>query len=377
MNLSSFILQNLDAILAEWDSFARTQLPAAQSMSETDLRDHARQVLQAAAAEMDTDQNAREQAEKSKGLAPDEDQPSSPASVHGALRQLSGFTFSQLIAEFRALRASVLRLWLAQYPACNEDTFTQMVRFNETIDQALAQSTETFTHNANHARETFLAILGHDLRTPLSTIAVSGDLLTRGGVGTEQTKQIGAKVKRNAAIMSSMVVDLLEYSRTQLGAELPIEKAEADVTEVCRASCEDSRAAYPDCDFELDAMGDTHGCFDAIRLQQLFTNLLTNAAQYRSKEFPVLVRVRGGDDGIVVQVKNRGPIIPADALQAIFDPLVRLSRESHRDGRPSTSLGLGLFIARQVTQAHGGTIDAQSSTGEGTVFTVRLPRGRD
>ena len=213
-----------------------------------------------------------------------------------------------------------------------------------------------------------------DLRTPLSTMALSGDALGQPGVGTERTQEIGARVKRSAAMMSSMVVDLLEFSRTRLGAELPIEKEPADVATVCRAACEDSSAAYPDCTFELDVAGDTRGAFDAVRLQQLFSNLMNNAAQYREPGQPVQVEVRGGSDGIVVQVKNRGPVIPTDALQAIFDPLVRLSRESRRDGRPSTSLGLGLFIARQVTEAHGGSIRADSSAEHGTVFTVRLPR---
>ena len=376
MTLSRFILENLDAILAQWDAFARTQQPAAGTMSEDELRDHARQVLQAAATDMETDQSPRQQARKSRGLEPpqNDDKDDSAASVHGSLRQLSGFTVSQLIAEFRALRATVLRLWLKESPGFTEATSAEMVRFNESIDQALADSAETFTGNMLRTRDTFLAILGHDLRAPLSTMAMSGQLLTSAGAGTEQTQQIGARVRRSAAIMSSMVVDLLEYSRTQLGANLPIDRQPADIEAICRASCEDSSAAHPDCAFELDASGDTSGHYDAIRLQQLFTNLLNNAAQYRSKDHPVLVLIRGGDHEVAVEVKNRGPVIPAYALRAIFDPLVRLSQEGHRHGRPSTSLGLGLFIARQIALAHGGTIGADSSPEDGTVFAVRLPR---
>ena len=75
----------------------------------------------------------------------------------------------------------------------------------------------------------------------------------------------------------------------------------------------------------------------------------------------------------MTNVWHHDPSLPRE-VQAIFDPLVRLSRESHRDGRPSTSLGLGLFIARQVALAHGGSIHADSTPGSGTVFTVRLPR---
>ncbi|WP_330970034.1 sensor histidine kinase, partial [Lysobacter sp. A3-1-A15] len=358
----------------EWDAFARTQLPAARIMSDKELRDHAKQILQAAAEDIDTAQSTEQQSEKSRGLGPPEGDEDSAASVHGSLRQLSGFSMSQLIAEYRALRATVLRLWFKQVSEVTDATSNDMIRFNESIDQALAESSDTFTNNAFRTRDTFLAILGHDLRSPLSTMAMSGEVLTKPDVGSEQTQEVGARIKRSAAMMSSMVVDLMEYSRTQLGAEIPINRQPADIAEICRAAGHDSGAAYPDCAIEVETSGDMTGCFDSVRLQQLFTNLLNNAAQYRSKDQPVVVCARGEPHEIVVQVKNQGPVIPADALRAIFDPLVRLARESHHDARPSTSLGLGLFVAREVTEAHGGTIIAQSSVGAGTVFTVCLPR---
>ena len=111
-------------------------------------------------------------------------------------------------------------------------------------------------------------------------------------------------------------------------------------------------------------------------MQQVFSNLLNNAAQYRSKEHPVLIDLRGSAEVVTVQVCNRGPVIPRDSLRAIFDPLVQLSVNADQPGRASTSLGLGLFIARQITLAHQGTITADSSEHSGTVFTVLYYLGR-
>ena len=117
------------------------------------------------------------------------------------------------------------------------------------------------------------------------------------------------------------------------------------------------------------------GSFDGARLQQVFSNLLNNAAQYRSESRPVTMNVRGDATSITVQVCNFGPVIPARSLQAIFDPLVQLSvEEGAQEGAPTSSLGLGLFIAREITAAHGGTVNAESNGHTGTVFTVTLPR---
>ncbi len=374
MKLSVFIKTHLEEILEEWESFARTQLPAASGMSALALRDHAKQILQALAADIDTDQSASEQYEKSKGNAPPLPGKESAASTHGTLRQTSGFSLPQLIAEFRALRATVLRLWLPHVAEVTELTSEDMMRFNETIDQALAESAVTFSDQALRARETFLAVLGHDLRSPLAAIATAGEILTHPDIDRERTFQVGARVKRSAATMITMVNDLLEYSRTQLAGTMPIAPRQTEMRHICEASLHDATAAHPDCPFETETSGDLTGVFDEVRMQQVITNLLNNAAQYRGKEHPVTLSVDGDPDEVVVQVKNRGPLIPSEFLQAIFNPLVQLSVGAQQEGRPSTSLGLGLFIAREITTAHGGTIEAESDTGTGTVFTVRLPR---
>jgi signal transduction histidine kinase len=372
MKLSRFITEQMETILKEWDAFAQTLGPVAAEMTDFALRDHARQILQAAAKDIESEQSTEQESEKSKGLALDEHR--SAASKHGRLRQENGFTMVQMVAEYRALRASVLRLWLQEVEQVTQATTDDMLRFNEAIDQAVAESTARFTEQATRTRDTFLAILGHDLRTPLAAMAMAGEYLDVPNVGTPQTKEIGKRVKRSAAAMNSMVNDLLEYARTQLGSSIPVARHQTDVRDICKAAIDDVGMAYPDCRFELHTSGDLAGAFDGGRLRQVLINLLANAVQYRAKEHPVMIRATGERDEIIMRVQNRGPVIPAESLQAIFNPLVQLAADVQHEGRPSTSLGLGLFIAREITEAHQGTIAAESDESSGTVFTIRLPR---
>lgn len=372
MKLSSFITKHMESILTKWDTFARTLGPAATDMTDLALRDHAKQILQAAAKDIESAQSANQQSNKSKGW--EHDQHDSAASEHGRIRQEDGFTMIQMVAEYRALRATVLRLWLPHVKDVTEETTTDMLRFNEAIDQAVAESTARYTEQATRTRDTFLAILGHDLRTPLTAMAMAGEYLTVPNVGTPKTAEVGEQVKRSAAAMSSMVNDLLEYSRTQLGSGIPIARNETDVQDVCQSAMDEVGLAHPDCQFELDTLGNLSGSFDFARLRQALSNLLSNAVQYRSKEHPVKVSAFGKNDAIIIQVQNQGPVIPAASLEAIFNPLVQLAEDKQQEGRPPTSLGLGLFIAREITQAHDGTISAESNESSGTVFTMRLPR---
>jgi signal transduction histidine kinase len=372
MKLSRFINENTEQILAEWDSFARTHVPAAKGMSELALRDHAAQILATAASDIDTEQSKRQQAEKSKGDAPDDLY--SAASRHGTLRHGSGFTLVQLVAEFRALRATVIRLWQAQVRNFNADTTNDMVRFNESIDQALAESAETFSLRTTRTRDTFLGILGHDLRGPLAALSMAGDYLVMAGARAERSAEIGATVQRVTVHMSGMVNDLLEYSRTQLGDGIPIIRKCEDLGHICEAALHDARATHPGCLFHYATSGDLSCSVDGPRLQQVLTNLLANAARYGAKDHPVKLLVNGEVDTLVLQVENQGLPIPAESLEAIFSPLVQLSIDGQGDGRASTSLGLGLFIAREITEAHGGKITAKSNEQVGTVFTVEIPR---
>ncbi|MDB5892245.1 MAG: putative two-component sensor histidine kinase [Polaromonas sp.] len=374
MKLADFITANIEEILVEWDGFAKSIFPVEPAATDLMLRDHAREILEELALDIETNQTDQEQTEKSKGQPADEVDRRSAAGVHGSLRHGSGFTLIQLTSEYRALRATVFRLWMPQMEPATHDVLADMTRFNEAIDQALAESVLTYSETADRTRDTFLAILGHDLRSPLFTVSMAGSYFSRLASSNDTTRAMGARVSRSAANMSAMINDLLEYARVQLGGLIPLMPTLQDAHQICFAAMEDAQAGHPDCLFMLESSGDTYGYFDEHRLQQVFSNLLNNAAQYRSATDPVTITVRGEGTEIVVHVRNMGPVIPEQSLQAIFDPLVQLSPKQGQNGAPAGSIGLGLFIAREITVAHGGIVSADSSKESGTVFTVTLPR---
>jgi signal transduction histidine kinase len=373
MKLARFILSNLEEIVGEWTEFAASLEVNGECTSVPELRDHAKEMLKAIALDLETVESPAQTKSKSVGQVSNISGADSAASAHGAVRQGSGFTMPQLTAEFRAMRATVLRLWMAKVVKVTPATVNDMTRFNEAIDQALQESAIKYADQTGRMRDTFLAILGHDLRSPLATMAMAGTFLTRPGEGTELTLQIGARVKRSAATMTTTVNDLLEYARTQLGGKMPISPMLGDMLEICQAAVADASAAHPNCPFELQSVGEMIGDFDSPRLEQVISNLLSNAAQYRGNKHPVSIVATGDADTITVQVTNFGAEIPPGSLKAIFDPMVQLSVNEHQ-GRARTSMGLGLFIAREITLAHGGTIAAESGAETGTIFTVRLPR---
>ncbi|MBP1205740.1 signal transduction histidine kinase [Duganella sp. 1411] len=374
MSISNFIRDNMRAILTEWTTFAAKTAPPDGEMTKLALTDHAEQILNAIALDIETHQSQQEQYEKSQGDEVDLDAEESAAAIHGRLRHASNFSLLQLSSEFRALRATVLRLWLPQVSRMSDDTINQMVRFNEAIDQALAESIVTYSERDDRTRDLFLAVLGHDLRAPLATVSLVGDLLGRPQTPPEQIPALAERTKRSAMLMSAMVTDLLGFARLQMGAGMPTVRAMLEAAEVCKTAVADAQAMYPNASVVFRAEGDLRGEFDNVRLLQLVTNLLINAAQHSDKGTPVTLVAKDDGDAITLTVSNVGPVIPAESLRSIFQPLVQLEPEAGHDARPKTSLGLGLFIAQAITKEHDGTIGVTSSETGGTVFTARLPR---
>ncbi|GAB2508779.1 ATP-binding protein [Lysobacter humi (ex Lee et al. 2017)] len=372
MRLAAFIRSDLERVLAEWDRFARQNAPADPLLTDLVLRDHAKEMLLAVADDIETAQTDAEQLRKSEGRGA-EGVSRSAATVHGRLRHRHDFSLAQLGAEFRALRSTVLRLWLPHVETMSETTVHEVVRFNEAIDQALAESMAAYSDATAQAQQLLLAVLGHDLRAPLANVAMCGEMLARGELGGNP-QVLAQTVQRSAKLMRGMVDDLLGYTSTQLGRGLPIEKAWCDLGEVLDAAVADARATHPATRYELHVTGVLSACHDPTRLHQLFVNLLVNAAQHGATAHPVMVEAAAGAAGSTVRITNYGSTIPDAALRSIFKPLVQLEADTPSDTRAHTSLGLGLYIAREIAEGHGGSVGVTSSDAHGTTFTVELPR---
>lgn len=374
MKISAFIRSHADALALEWQEYARTLLPAAAAMSDEELRDSAAELLRAVASDMDSPQSSTDQQAKSRGRRPgNSPRISAYARRHAATRLDQGFTLDQVASEYRALRASVLRQWLEGTRPASPDV-QDLMRFNEAIDEALTESLAWYGDRIAHARELFLGALGHDLRTPLGAILVSAELLFRDeSLGTSSTKA-AVRIFNSANRMRNMITDLLDFTRTRLGVRLPIEKSWSSLGPLFRQTVEELLSLHPDRRIDYDAQGDLSGHWDVSRLQQMLSNLAGNAIQHGEAGTPVTVLARGEEAAVIVTVHNEGPPIAAAMLDKIFDPLMRgVVKEAERRNH-QTSLGLGLYICREIAQAHGGDISVSSSREGGTTFTVKLPR---
>ena len=370
LNLADFIQTNSAAIVEEWEHFARSSSPAASALSGLLLRDDIEAILVAITHDMRQPQSRAEQIEKSKGRG-DEGPLDKAGQEHAGQRSQLGFGLDETMVEIRALRASVVRLWQERFPERAEGDLGELIRFNEAIDQVLIQSMSAYTRRMERYREQFLAVLEHDLRTPIGAILMSASLMERASdLGARHTH--GATViVESAERMSRLMNDLLDLTRARLGAGLPLARSPMDLEVVCRQVLAELEAFHPDRLLRFTASGGLHGEWDGARLAQVVSNLVANALQHGSGA-AVAVSAEARGDQITLTVHNEGPAIPPEDMGKIFEPLIR--SRSEEQPPEAHSLGLGLFIVREIVTAHGGEVRVSSSAEQGTTFTVCLPR---
>ena len=374
MRLSKFINDNLDAILVDWVAFAREQTPAAVNLDDVALLDHGRQILEEIAADMRRPQRDDERQAKSEGnSASAADSTGVPSRSHARQREKQGFEVEQVVAEYRALRATVLRLWAAASNDAQAQDLEDITRFNEAVDQAIAESLQVFVAEVNRSRDLFLGILGHDLRGPLSTIStcVAVEMRARPN-GSPQS----AIILRSVAQMKSLLDDMVEYTRHRLGSQLAIDPSGFQLDQFARNTLAEIEAISRGHVFELEVQGDMQGEWDARRLHQALSNLVFNAMKYGVRGAPIHISLDGtSKDELVLAVRNSGRPIPADLMARLFDPLVRRGDDAAgADAQVAgANLGLGLYVVREIAKAHAGSI-AVSSDDSSTRFELRLPR---
>ena len=292
MRLADFIDANTPAFLAEWDLFASSLLPAATGLDAAALRDHAQQILQAVAKDLRMPQSTSEQSAKSKGRASLlSGAPETAAQTHAVLRATGGFTIRQLVAEYRALRASVLHLW-SKAGAYGPDAMDDAGRFNEAIDQAIAESVDYFTNEVDRWRAIFLGVLGHDLRGPLNAVLLTSQIISALSVGTP-VGQHTDRLLHSGERMRQLLDDLLDFNRTSLDIGIRVTPQPVDLATACREEIELLRAALPASTIEFATEGVTQGRWDASRIKQVVSNLVINAAKYGSPGGIVRVSLRG------------------------------------------------------------------------------------
>jgi signal transduction histidine kinase len=374
MRLSQFITDNLDAILVNWVAFARELAPAAANLDEVALLDHGRLILEEIAADMRRPQGDDERQAKSEGNSASASESNGvPSRSHARQREKQGFEVEQLVAEYRALRASVLRLWANASDDVQVQDLEDVTRFNEAVDQAIAESLEVFVAEVNRSRDLFLGILGHDLRGPLSTISTCVGVEMRARPNDSPQAAI---ILRSVAQMKALLDDMVEYTRHRLGSELAIDPSSLQLDQFARNTLDEIEAISRGHVLELEVQGDMQGEWDARRLHQALSNLVFNAMKYGVRGAPIHILLDGtSKDELVIGVENSGRPIPPGLMARLFDPLVRqggddADAESQVAG---ANLGLGLYVVREIAKAHRGTV-AVTSDDSLTRFELRLPR---
>ena len=365
-SLSHFIRHHHRELIDKFESFARSFSVVAANMTTAELQDHSAELLTAIVADMEMPQSDLEQSKKSLGIGLVHAMEAS-GRLHADARIRHRFNLAQVMAEFRALRASVLALYDADDGPPDMEGIR---RFNEAVDEALTVSILRFADRLDTYRDQFVGVLGHDLRTPLGAITMGAGILSAQLENDPQvSKRVGALILRSSQRMDAMIADLLDLTRSRLGGGIPIKPAPADLGEICNQALVEARLVHPASQLAYEATGDLRGTWDAPRLLQVVTNLVINALEHGGGT-AVNVAADGRGDVVVLSVHNYGPAIPAEVSETIFEPLVQFG-EPTRDGR---GLGLGLFIVRGIVAAHDGTVHVRSDDSSGTTFEVRLPR---
>ena len=227
--------------------------------------------------------------------------------------------------------------------------------------------------------ERLLAIVGHELRSPLSAITMAATTMgERGQLGDRDRNNLTV-IQRNAGRMAHLIQQLVDFTRMRMEGGYVLEREEADLAEIGRDLVAEFELSHRDRVFQLGCQGVAVGRWDRLRLGEVLSNLLSNAVQYGEAGRPVSVRIDGTGEPVELAVHNHGAPIPPESLSFIFDPFRRATRD-RRDpaaerSSPSGNLGLGLYIIREIITAHGGTIDVTSTAANGTTFAVHLPRG--
>ncbi len=294
------------------------------------------------------------------------------AGAKDRLRTFQGYGAGAVDFLFKPLELPVLRQKV--------DVFLRLYRqrreLAETVAalQASAAERERLVQQLTESlrmAEMFSAVLGHDLRNPLSVITTSAETLLR-RAPDEPLRRPAARILSSGQRMGRMIEELLDLARARMSGGFPLSPCDCDLLSLCRRVVADCEISHGACGISLSHDGDGRGFWDEDRLFQVLSNLIGNALEHGRRDAPVEVRLDAtAADQVIISVQSAGAIPPA-MMPHLFDPF--LVRQKQQSG--SRGLGLGLYIVREIVAAHGGQVDVTSSEAAGTRFTVTLPRIR-
>ena len=373
MRLPEFIRTQKTQIITEWVNFAESLTPAASDMTQLQLKDHIEQILLFVALDIESAQSAQEQISKSQGKGEQlEDRKETASEIHGSIRHADGFDIVQMVSEYRALRASIIKLWTASKSELSQLDMLDLTRFNEAVDQSLAESVARFMEKVEYSKDLLLGILGHDIRSPLGAITMSSYLMPRTGELNEKQSALNGQIESSCTRAMKIVADLLDLTRARMGTGLPIQREPMVMSTLAEQIVQESRVQFPNRSILLTVSVNSEGEWDSSRMGQVFSNLISNAIQYGAPDSAITVTIGGNEAAVNISVHNQGSEMSAAQLATIFNSFTRGAGTS--ETQPTANLGLGLFITKEIVHSHGGTIRVVSTKNEGTNFMIALPR---
>ncbi|KWU52526.1 PAS domain-containing sensor histidine kinase [Pseudomonas palleroniana] len=235
------------------------------------------------------------------------------------------------------------------------------------LQQAQAELHEAYAISQRRAlfAEQMVAIVSHDLKNPLTAIRMASDFLSR-GERTAREQQLLGHISQSSERAQRMIADLLDFTQARVGQGITIKTAPLDLHAVIRHAVDELRVAFPKATLEHRAEGQGNACLDADRVQQIIGNLVANSVAYGDLQQPITITSRLSDGGCEVAVHNHGAAIPKALLAGLFEPMTRGTDQ----GSDVRSVGLGLYIVRELAKVHGGDVAVSSAAAEGTTFTV-------
>jgi len=260
---------------------------------------------------------------------------------------------------------------VAAFVARDRDRYEQeLLRSRKGLEALVAETNQLHATAKDRAlyAEQMIGIVSHDLRNPLSTIAMASELLAS-TPPAEQEKYL-ERITRSVDRANRLIMDLLDFTQARVGSGLSVKIAAIDLHATLASIVEDLRHTFPDRTLRHTARGDGACVADANRLAQLVGNLVANAVAYGTRTTPIEVASIIAPEAFSVSVTNDGGPIPADRIATLFQPMTRGTSEPSK----SRSVGLGLFIVQEIARAHGGHAEVRSSAEAGTTFTVTFPR---
>lgn len=293
-----------------------------------------------------------------------------PMIVNAVRREQGGTTWHD-VAVFSAADRHQYERELVQARTRAEELLAQA----QQAQRELAATQQQLQHERERAEdralfsEQMVGIVSHDLRNPLSAIQMSTHVLGRGELTPLQMRVL-ERVSSATGRATRLIADLLDFTQARLGGGLKITRRPLDLHAVAAEAVDELSLAYPGRKLQHRAQAEGEVVADGDRLSQLIGNLVSNAMTYGDPARPVTVTSRLQGDMAQLLVHNHGPVIPEEVRARLFEPMAR----GHEPTASGRSVGLGLFIVREIARAHGGEVGFTSSEAEGTTFVVSIPR---